>query len=335
MIGSMSKIATTHSISVVIPVFNGRASIAQVVNNLEPLTHESTTANGVSFCVSEIVLVFDCGTDGSEVILKELEENHLFVRVVWLMRNFGQHAATIAGMASTTSDWIVTLDEDCQQNPADIPRMLDTAMMSGSQIVYAKPTNRPPHGLVRNACSKVVKGPISRLLTNGEVQNFNSFRLILGEVGRTLAAYVGHGVYLDVALQWIAQKATTCDVVLMSEARKNSGYTRRTLLSHFWRLVLSSGTRLLRLASLVGVISFLGGLILAIGVILGKVFLDYPVTGWASVFVALLLFSGLTLLFLGVIAEYVGLLVRTTIGKPLYVIGSDPHHSALGRHKQL
>jgi undecaprenyl-phosphate 4-deoxy-4-formamido-L-arabinose transferase len=83
------------------------------------------------------------------------------------------------------------------------------------------------------------------------------------------------------------------------------------------------------------VISFLGGLILAIGVILGKVFLDYPVTGWASVFVALLLFSGLTLLFLGVIAEYVGLLVRTTIGKPLYVIGSDPHHSALGRHKQL
>jgi undecaprenyl-phosphate 4-deoxy-4-formamido-L-arabinose transferase len=121
----MSKIATTHSISVVIPVFNGRASIAQVVNNLEPLTHESTTANGVSFCVSEIVLVFDCGTDGSEVILKELEENHLFVRVVWLMRNFGQHAATIAGMASTTSDWIVTLDEDCQQNPADIPRMLD------------------------------------------------------------------------------------------------------------------------------------------------------------------------------------------------------------------
>ena len=82
---------------------------------------------------------------------------------------------------------------------------------------------------------------------------------------------------------------------------------------------------------MVGVLTFIGGLLLAGYVILGKLFFGYPVTGWASVFVALLIFGGSTLLFIGIIAEYIGLLVRTSIGKPLYVIGSDPQKSAMGR----
>ena len=102
-------------------------------------------------------------------------------------------------------------------------------------------------------------------------------------------------------------------------------------MSHFWRLVLSSGTRLLRVASIVGVSSFFAGMLLAFAIGIGKLYFDYPVTGWASMFIALLLFGGLILLFTGIIAEYVGLLVRTSIGKPLYVIGSDPQKYSLDR----
>jgi TM2 domain-containing membrane protein YozV len=71
--------------------------------------------------------------------------------------------------------------------------------------------------------------------------------------------------------------------------------------------------------------------LLAFAVGFGKLYLDYPVTGWASMFIALLLFGGSILLFIGIIAEYIGLLVRTSIGKPLYVIGSDPQKSSLER----
>jgi glycosyltransferase involved in cell wall biosynthesis len=232
-------------------------------------------------------------------------------------------------MASSTSDWIITIDEDGQQDPSDIPKMLDVALENNAQLVYARPTNRPPHGWLRNAASKITKGTVARFLTGGDVRDFNSFRLILGEVGRTISAYVGHGVYLDVALEWIVRKVATCDVELNPGTSRPSGYNRRNLLSHFWRLVLSSGTRLLRLASIAGVVSFFGGVALIIAVIFGKIFFDYPVTGWASVFVALLLFGGSILLVMGIVAEYIGLLVRTSIGKPLYVIGSDPQQSAL------
>jgi undecaprenyl-phosphate 4-deoxy-4-formamido-L-arabinose transferase len=100
-------------------------------------------------------------------------------------------------------------------------------------------------------------------------------------------------------------------------------------MSHFWRLVLSSGTRLLRIASVIGVLSFIVGVVLAFTIGIGKIYFDYPVTGWASMFIALLLFGGSILLFIGIIAEYIGLLVRTSIGKPLYVIGSDPQKSSL------
>jgi polyisoprenyl-phosphate glycosyltransferase len=325
----MANLGQSQSVAVVIPVYNGRESLPSVVDNLQKFTISTASPNGLMFTITEVVLVFDCGTDGSEDVLRALEQKYKSVRVVWLTRNYGQHAATLAGMASTSAEWIITIDEDGEQNPDDIPRMLDTARKQGAQLVYAKPNNKPPHGKLRNTASRITKGPISRLLTGGEVQSFNSFRLILGETGRTLAAYVGHGVYLDVALHWIVRKSTTCEVHLRDEHTRLSGYNKKSLMSHFWRLVLSSGTRLLRIASVVGVLSFVVGVLLAFAVGFGKLYFDYPVTGWASMFIALLLFGGLILLFIGIIAEYIGLLVRTSIGKPLYVIGSDPQKSSL------
>lgn len=325
----MANLGHDHSVAVVIPVYNGRESLESVVDSLQKFSHSTISPQGLSFNVTEVILVFDCGTDGTEVVLRNLEQKYNSVRVVWLTRNYGQHAATLAGMASTTAEWIITIDEDGQQNPDDIPRMLDIARTHSAQLVYAKPNNKPPHGRLRNIASRMTKGPISKLLTGGEVQNFNSFRLILGETGRTLAAYVGHGVYLDVALLWIVRKSATCEVHLRGENRRNSGYNRKALLSHFWRLVLSSGTRLLRIASVVGILSFILGVVLAFTIGLGKIYFDYSITGWASMFIALLLFGGSILLFIGIIAEYIGLLVRTSIGKPLYVIGSDPQKSSL------
>lgn len=105
------------------------------------------------------------------------------------------------------------MDEDGQHDPNDIPRMLDSALCESMQVVYAKPVNSP-HGMLRNLASSLTKGPIVKFLTGGEVQSFHSFRLISGEIGRILAAYVGNGVYLDVALQWVANGSTTCEVKL-------------------------------------------------------------------------------------------------------------------------
>jgi undecaprenyl-phosphate 4-deoxy-4-formamido-L-arabinose transferase len=163
------------------------------------------------------------------------------------------------------------------------------------------------------------------------LRNFHSYRLVLGEVGRGLAAYCGESVYLDVALTWVVNRTATCPVEMREEGRNRSGYSFRQLASHFWRMVLTSGTRPLRLVALFGATLGLGALALIGWVVWGKVTHQVPVQGWASVMVILLITSGSILFSLGVFAEYLGIAVQTAMGKPLYLVVHDPANGPLGR----
>ena len=152
-----------------------------------------------------------------------------------------------------------------------------------------------------------------------------------GEIGRSIAAYAGSGVYLDVALGWITQDFTTCDVELRHEGDRMSGYSTRTLLSHFWRLVLTSGTRPMRGMSLIGVL-FAGVGFMAAGVVLvGRLSGAITVAGWASLTIVVLVGFGLVLFSLGVVAEYLGIATRMAMGKPPFLIVGDIEDGPLRR----
>lgn len=105
------------TISVVVPVYQGEVTIGQVVDELAHYIQPSISETGLKYVVSEVLLVNDCGPDNSMSVINQLAEKYEWVRPIWLSRNFGQHAATLAGMSSSTSDWIVTLDEDGQHDP--------------------------------------------------------------------------------------------------------------------------------------------------------------------------------------------------------------------------
>lgn len=320
-----------HTVSVVVPVYGGELTLANVVEELSAIAGPMVTPDGHEFSVCEALLVFDHGRDRSAQIVRELEARFPFVRGVWLTRNFGQHAATMAGMLSTVGDWIVTLDEDGQHDPAYIPLMLDTAMADQSPLVYARPINRPSHGFLRNTASRTAKWILTSMLGNSSAKVHQSYRLVLGSLGRGVEEETGSGVYLDVALSWIAPTPSTTDVVLRDEGQRISGYSARRLFSHFWRMVLTSGTRGLRFVSALGVAFAVAGValtfVISIAYFTGG---DFP-QGWASTVSVLLLTSGATLFALGMIAEYIGVTVNRALGKPLYLIGEDPQQGPLGR----
>jgi glycosyltransferase involved in cell wall biosynthesis len=320
-----------HRVSVVVPVYQGEHTLAALTREIALLTSPSETTDGHRFEVIELLLVYDRGPDRSDEVIRSLAASHDFVRPIWLSKNFGQHPATLAGMASSSGDWIVTLDEDGQHNPANIADFLDVALRSRAQLVYADPVNRPPHSAVRNASSRFVKWIFTTFLARGRRVSFESYRLVLGEIGRSVAAYAGTGVYLDVALGWVAGPIASCSVTLRHDGGRRSGYSTRRLLSHFWHLVISSGTRPLRLVSALGILLSAGGIIFAIYLVVAHVTSGAVPQGWTSTMVVILFSTGATLFSLGVIAEYVGVAVSMAMGKPLYLIVSDPEDGPLGR----
>ena len=312
------------TVSVVIPVYSGADTLPQLLGELAALTNTQTTPGGREFAITEVLLVWDRGPGRSDEIIRQLKVQYPFVKPIWLSRNFGQHAATLAGMTSASGDWIVTMDEDGQQDPAFIGPMVDLAYEEHAQLIYADPTNDAPHGALRNAASKTAKWLFVKLLAGRSFAEFNSYRLILGEVGRSVAAYTGSGVYLDVALSWVVADVAKAPVISRAEGRPASNYSLKKLVSHFGRLVVSSGTRPLLFVSILGAVFVVIGALLTLWIIGSLIFSNVPVSGWPSTMVAILIVGGATLLSLGIIAQYVGAATNMSLGKPLYVVVSDP-----------
>ncbi len=312
------------SVSVVIPVYSGEATLPSLVEELAQLHEPQLSPHGRPFVISEALLVWDRGPGRSEATIRLLDREYDWVRPVWLSRNFGQHAATLAGMTSSGGEWIVTLDEDGQMDPSFIGGMLDSAYETNAQLVYASPINPPPHGAFRNASSKVAKGLFVRFLADRSFEEFNSYRLVLGEVGRSVAAYTGAGVYLDVALSWVVADVTTHPVTMRSEGREAGNYSYRRLFGHFGRLIVSSGTKPLYFVTFIGVAFVILGGLAALWVLYQSIAVDLPVSGWASMFIALMVVGGAVMMSLGIIAQYIGAATNMSLGKPLYVVVRDP-----------
>ncbi len=271
-----------------------------------------------------MILVHDGAIDHSHSVMEALARQYPFVMSVWLSRNYGQHPATLAGMAASSGDWVATLDEDGQQDPADIANLLDHAIESDVALVYAKPVNGPPHTRWRNATSLLVKRLTVALVGNRSLEGFNSFRLVRGDIARSIAAYCGNGVYLDVALSWVVGQTAICPVTLRPERGRASGYTLGKLTAHFGRLILSAGTRPLRIISILGFLSVLLGIVISVHTLWAKLAHQIPVQGYTSLLIVVCFFSGIILFSLGVIAEYLAFVVTTTMGKPLYITVSRP-----------
>jgi polyisoprenyl-phosphate glycosyltransferase len=307
-----------QTVSVVIPVYAAGPALRSTVEELLAKADSFVVAPTASLRLDEVVLVVDnpdlSTTSRADVL--ELENFDRRIRTIWLTRNFGQHAATVAGIVSTNGDWVVTMDEDGQHDPLQIPRMIAIAARQNAPLVYAKPTNPPPHGRFRNLSSALTKAVFRAL--SGAKEVFHSFRLMEGSIARSACAYIGESVFLDVAMRWSCGEPAVCPMEMRTELA-HSSYRLRQLLSHFWRMVLSTGTRPLRLIAVGGVCVALAGIGVAIFVIEQRLTGAFRAPGWTSVMVAFMILDGGLFITLAVVAEYVGFAVRNSIGKPLYV----------------
>lgn len=310
------------SVSIVVPVYAGAEYLAKLADEVEAL-RDAWAAQGAPFAMAELILVDDCAIDGSPAVIDQLAQERPWIVALHLSRNFGQHAATIAGILHSSGDWIVTMDEDLQHPPARIPDLLRKAVTSNADVVYANAESGVHDAFLRDFTSRSFKRMMQWLTGNPQLKHFNSFRLVRGSIARAVSSVCAHDTYFDVNLSWFTQRIEVKQMELKDERyirTDKSGCIFRPLLSHAWRILFSSHIRVLRFGAVLGM-SVLGVSVLGM-VYLTALKILYPtevqVQGWTSLILAIMFFGGLSVFMLGVALQYLSTLILKAHGKPTF-----------------
>ncbi|HEY3491078.1 MAG TPA: glycosyltransferase family 2 protein [Candidatus Deferrimicrobiaceae bacterium] len=298
-------------LSIVIPVYNGATTI-------ETLTDAVVSANpGYRL---QVVLVNDASFDASRAICTGIARRHSgTVTFVDLARNVGEHNAVMAGLAHATGDFCVIMDDDFQNPPAEAYRLADEAVRSGRDIVFAAyPVKR--HHWARNLGSRLVNAAARRLMKLPDGLYLSSFKCLSRFAVNHVTAYRGPFPYVDGLALRVTRNIGVITTTHAPTRKDRSGYTASKLLRLWATMSVNFSVVPLRVSTLLGVFFSLLGIAGAVYATVEKLQNPGLPIGWPSLIVAITLFSGVQLLILGVVGEYLGQLVLTVNGTPQYVV---------------
>jgi undecaprenyl-phosphate 4-deoxy-4-formamido-L-arabinose transferase len=307
----------TRSVSVVIPVYNGAATIARLVDDIV------STNPGHPL---QVVLVNDGSADASSEVCLGLARRHAgVVTFVDLAKNAGEHNAVMAGLSHATGDYCVVMDDDFQNPPDEAFRLVDAAIRDRRDIVFSSYAEKRHHW-ARNVGSRAVNAMARRLMRLPDGLYLSSFKCLSRFAVEQVTAYRGPFPYVD----GLALRATRNIGVVETghdpSRKERSGYTLAKLFRLWGAMAVNFSILPLRIATLLGALFSLGGVGGAVYVVVEKSRNPALPVGWPSLIVAVLLLSGVQLLILGVIGEYLGQLVLTVNGTPQYVVRQVVEH---------
>ncbi len=302
-------------LSVVIPAYGSELTIAELVRQLEVVLNNAPNVAG-SY---EIIIVCDQSPDGTWTVIKQLASKRSKVSGLLLRMNAGQHNALMAGFARATGDVVVTMDDDLQHSPADIPKLLDK-IGGGHDVVYARFKNRN-HAAWKVVGSKFNNRVAAYLMDKPADLYLSPFRAMKAAICRDILTYSGPYVYVDGLILSFTRNIASVDVDHFERFAGTSRYGLRKSISLWLKMATSFSLVPLRLTSLLGIVVSGLGFLFAFLLIVQKLTIDVMPVGWASLIVAVLVIGGVQLLALGVLGEYLGRVLLTINSRPQYVIG--------------
>lgn len=299
------------TLSIIIPVYNGAASIERLVRELAMIDVEGG---------AELVLVNDCSPDDSWSIIQRLvEEAPMPIIAMDLARNFGEHNAVMAGYAASSGRFIINIDDDFQNPPSEMIKVLKYAMDNPQyDVVYTK-YQRKQHNFLRNLGSKFNDKVATLLLDKPPGLYLSSFRCINRFLCDGILEYSGPYPYIDGIILERTQRIGTLQVIHAPRAGGRSSYNFRKLVRLWLFMFVNFSVMPLRISSIIGFAISGAGFILALVVVFESITRGTP-QGWPSIAAGILVFAGVQLILLGLIGEYLGRLYLMQKGKPQFVV---------------
>src|SRR5215831_4794537 len=221
------------SLSIVIPVYNSEQSLSILLARLNSLLGKLASRY-------EVILVNDGSRDQSASILDEESQNYSWMRVIHLMRNFGQHNALLCGIRSATGDVVVTMDDDLQNPPEEIPKLLNK-LAEGYDVVYGFP-EQESHGFLRDLASQITKISLQQAMGVDVACRISSFRAFRTSLRTAFHDYRGAFISIDVLLSWGTTKFAAIPVPNPPRVLGVSNYTMPKLIAHAMNMMTGFST---------------------------------------------------------------------------------------------
>jgi len=305
----MSLVKREIYLSVVIPVYGSKDTLNELYRRIISVVGRI----GLTY---EIIFIDDGSPDDSWKILENLYQKDKHVKAVQLTQNYGQHNAIMCGFTIARGQMVITLDDDLQNPPEEIPKLIDK-IREGYDVVYGEYKYKQ-HSLFRNFGSMLIQFLYKFIFKVSG--NLTSFRIIKKEIVDGLLEYKRNYTFIDGLLAWQTKNIGYVEVEHNIRASGKSGYNLKKLIQLSLNMMTNFSIFPLQLASIIGfLLSFLG-LGMAAFFIIKKLFFGIPVTGFASIIVSITIFSGAQLVTIGLIGEYIGRIHLNLNNQPQYRI---------------
>jgi glycosyltransferase involved in cell wall biosynthesis len=300
-------------ISVIVPVYNSSLVLRQLVTELE---------RELPNCAQEfeLILVNDASPDESWQLIVELARERAWIHGINLMRNVGQHNALLCGIRAAKYEIVVTMDDDLQNPPSEIPKLLEK-LEQGFDVVYGVP-EREQHGILRDLASRMTKLVLQSAMGAEIARNISAFRVFRTVVREAFQQYRGPFVSIDVLLTWGTTRFGTLTVRHESRRAGVSGYTLRKLMAHALNMMTGFSVLPLQFASVIGFSFTLFGVLTLAYVIIRFLINGSPVPGFPFLASIIAIFSGAQLFALGIIGEYLARMHFRMMDRPAYTVRS-------------
>lgn len=301
------------SISVVIPVYNGGATIKSVVTEV---------MNSLKIFDLEIVLVDDGSKDNSASECAALAETYSNINFLQLTRNFGEHNAVLCGLTHTTKEFSVIIDDDFQNPPSEIIKLINKAK-EGYDVVYSSYAVKQHSGW-RNLVSKINDRMATWFIKKPKSLYLSSFKLIRREIVDEVIKYHGPYPYIDGLILRVTRNVGVQPVLHAARKEGRSNYTLTKLLSLHINMLTNFSVLPLRCCSILGAIMVFAAFAFSIVAVVERLANPSLPLGWASIFISVFLLSGTQLIFLGILGEYIGKMYLDQNGTPPWVARKKP-----------
>lgn len=297
-------------LSIVIPVYQSGPLLQSLFDRL------TAVLDGLNKTY-EIIFIDDGSRDNSWSILEGLQKAHPDkVVAIQLMRNFGQHNATMCGFRRSTGKYVVTMDDDLQHPPEEIPKLIDEIEKTGQDLVYGKYDQSKKHSALQNLGTRLLHASHHRVFKTDV--NPTSFRIIRRQLLECIFPYSLNYTAIDGLLAWNTQSIGQIEVEHHERPEGRSGYSLGLQFVTALTLITNFSLWPLRFFSLLGAIAAISGFLLGSYYFFQALIANLVVPGYASTIVSIFVLGGLQLLALGMIGEYLGRVHMNISSKPQY-----------------